>query len=150
MKILLLDNYDSFTYNLVHYLESMGAEVEIFRNDEIEIEEVKNFDKIVLSPGPGIPDQAGILKAIIKEDRKSTRLNSSHVKISYAVFCLKKKKKLKSTKTMARRIQRKREGTSVCWQSKRLAVHTMINQPLYVPATSEKCAASADGITPTS
>ncbi len=67
MKILLLDNYDSFTYNLVHYLESMGAEVEIFRNDEIEIEEVKNFDKIVLSPGPGIPDQAGILKAIIKE-----------------------------------------------------------------------------------
>src|SRR5690606_37151475 len=67
MKILLLDNNDSFTYNLVHYMVSMVAEVEIFRNDEIEIEEVKNFDSIVLSPGPGIPDQAGILKAIIKE-----------------------------------------------------------------------------------
>ncbi len=67
MKILLLDNYDSFTYNLQHYLESLGAEVEVFRNDEIEVEDAKNYDKIVLSPGPGIPDQAGILKALIKE-----------------------------------------------------------------------------------
>ena len=67
MKILLLDNYDSFTYNLVHYLESLGAEVEVFRNDEIELEEVKHFDKIVLSPGPGIPEKAGILKSLIKE-----------------------------------------------------------------------------------
>lgn len=67
MKILLLDNYDSFTYNLVHYLESLGAEVEVFRNDEIEIEDVKDYDKIVLSPGPGIPEQAGILKYLVKE-----------------------------------------------------------------------------------
>lgn len=67
MKILLLDNYDSFTYNLVHYLESLGAEVKVFRNDEIEIEDVKDYDKIVLSPGPGIPEQAGILKSLIKE-----------------------------------------------------------------------------------
>lgn len=67
MKILLLDNYDSFTYNLVHYLEGLGAELEVFRNDEIELEEAKDFDKIVLSPGPGIPNDAGILKPLIKE-----------------------------------------------------------------------------------
>jgi len=67
MKILLVDNYDSFTYNLVHYLESLGAEVEVFRNDEIDVEDAKGFDKIVLSPGPGIPDEAGILKPLIKE-----------------------------------------------------------------------------------
>lgn len=67
MKILLVDNYDSFTYNLVHYLENLGAEVEVFRNDEIDVEDAKDFDKIVLSPGPGTPDQAGILKPLIKE-----------------------------------------------------------------------------------
>src|SRR5690606_13490564 len=66
-KILLLDNYDSFTYNLSHYLESLGARVEVFRNDEIDIDDVKYFDKIVLSPGPGIPDEAGILKPLIKK-----------------------------------------------------------------------------------
>lgn len=67
MKILLLDNYDSFTYNLSHYLESLGATVEVIRNDEVELEDVKSFDRIVLSPGPGIPDQAGKLKEIIRE-----------------------------------------------------------------------------------
>jgi anthranilate synthase component 2 len=66
-KILLLDNYDSFTYNLFHYLESLGAQITVFRNDEIDLEDVKHFDKIVLSPGPGIPDEAGILKPLIKE-----------------------------------------------------------------------------------
>lgn len=66
-KILLLDNYDSFTYNLFHYLESLGAQITVFRNDEIDLEDVKHFDKIVLSPGPGIPDKAGILKPLIKE-----------------------------------------------------------------------------------
>src|SRR5690606_27379336 len=60
-------NYDSFTYNLSHYLESLGATVEVIRNDEIELEEVKPFDRIVLSPGPGIPDKAGKLKEIIRE-----------------------------------------------------------------------------------
>lgn len=67
MKILLLDNYDSFTYNLAYYLESFDVQIEVFRNDEIEMEDAKDFDKIVLSPGPGIPDEAGILKALIKE-----------------------------------------------------------------------------------
>lgn len=67
MKVLLVDNYDSFTYNLVHYLESLGAEVQVLRNDEIDFEDVEDFDKILLSPGPGIPDQAGILKPLIKE-----------------------------------------------------------------------------------
>jgi anthranilate synthase component II len=68
MKILLLDNYDSFTYNLLHLAEQFDdVEVEVFRNDEIKLEEVKRFDKILLSPGPGLPAEAGILKPIIKE-----------------------------------------------------------------------------------
>ena len=64
-KILVIDNYDSFTYNLVHYLEELECEVSVKRNDELLLEEVEAFDKIVLSPGPGIPDEAGLLKEII-------------------------------------------------------------------------------------
>ncbi len=64
-KILVIDNYDSFTYNLVHYLEDLGCEVVVKRNDQLKLEEVDNFEKIVLSPGPGIPDEAGLLKEII-------------------------------------------------------------------------------------
>jgi len=67
-KILVLDNYDSFTYNLVHYIEASGDyKVDVFRNDEISIEEVKKYDTIVLSPGPGLPGEAGILKELIKQ-----------------------------------------------------------------------------------
>ena len=66
MKILLLDNYDSFTYNLLHILEELGADVEVHRNDKIAPEEVDRFDKIVLSPGPGIPEEAGILLPLIR------------------------------------------------------------------------------------
>lgn len=66
-KILIIDNYDSFTYNLVHYFEDLGCEVLVKRNDQLTIEEVAPFEKIVLSPGPGIPDEAGLLKSIIKE-----------------------------------------------------------------------------------
>ena len=64
-KILVIDNYDSFTYNLVHYLEDLGCEVIVKRNDQLTLEEIDAFDKIVLSPGPGIPDEAGLLKEII-------------------------------------------------------------------------------------
>lgn len=64
-KILVIDNYDSFTYNLVHYLEDLNCEVTVYRNDEFEIDEISGFDKILLSPGPGIPDEAGLLKAVI-------------------------------------------------------------------------------------
>jgi len=66
MKVLVIDNYDSFTYNLVHYLEDLNCEVTIKRNDKLTLEEVDAFQKIVLSPGPGIPDEAGLLKTIIK------------------------------------------------------------------------------------
>ena len=66
MKILVLDNYDSFTYNLVHIIRELGYEMDIFRNDKIDLEAVTRYDKILLSPGPGIPDEAGNLKAIIK------------------------------------------------------------------------------------
>lgn len=65
-KILVIDNYDSFTYNLVHYLEDLDCEVTIYRNDEFDIDEIKSFDKILLSPGPGIPNEAGLLKEVIK------------------------------------------------------------------------------------
>ena len=67
MKILVLDNYDSFTYNLVHIVRSLGYVMDIFRNDKIALEEIKKYDKILLSPGPGIPDEAGIMKSVIKE-----------------------------------------------------------------------------------
>ena len=67
MKILVLDNYDSFTYNLVHYLEKVSnAEIEVHRNDKISLKEIARFDKILLSPGPGIPSEAGILIDVIK------------------------------------------------------------------------------------
>jgi anthranilate synthase component 2 len=68
MKILIFDNYDSFTYNLVHLVEKiLHNKVEVFRNDEIPLEEVKKFDRIILSPGPGIPSEAGLLLPLIKE-----------------------------------------------------------------------------------
>ncbi len=68
MKILVLDNYDSFTYNLVHYLAAItGEEIEVYRNDAIGIDEVERFDKVVLSPGPGLPNEAGIQEALIEK-----------------------------------------------------------------------------------
>jgi anthranilate synthase component 2 len=66
-KILVIDNYDSFTYNLVHYLEDLNCEVTVYRNDEFDLDEISHFDKILLSPGPGIPDEAGLLKAVIQK-----------------------------------------------------------------------------------
>lgn len=65
-KILVIDNYDSFTYNLVHYLHDLDCDVTVKRNDKLTLDEVEKFDKILLSPGPGIPDEAGLLKPIIK------------------------------------------------------------------------------------
>ena len=67
MKVLVIDNYDSFTYNLVYYLEELDCDVVVKRNDQLTLNQVNAFDKIVLSPGPGIPDEAGLLKEIIKE-----------------------------------------------------------------------------------
>jgi anthranilate synthase component 2 len=67
-KILVIDNYDSFTYNLVHYLEDLGCDVVVKLNDKLKLEEVDDFEKIVLSPGPGIPDEAGLLKEIIAKN----------------------------------------------------------------------------------
>lgn len=75
MKILVLDNYDSFTYNLVHYLEELsGQEVDVYRNDKITVSQASAYQKIVLSPGPGIPDEAGILKPLIKELSRSSSI----------------------------------------------------------------------------
>lgn len=67
-RIMILDNYDSFTFNLVHAVQKLtGQKVYVFRNDQIPLEKVKNYDKILLSPGPGIPDEANIMKDLIKE-----------------------------------------------------------------------------------
>ncbi|TDB57335.1 anthranilate synthase component II [Arundinibacter roseus] len=67
MKILVLDNYDSFTYNLVYILRELHDTVEVFRNDKISLEDVAAYDKILLSPGPGIPSEAGIMLDLVKE-----------------------------------------------------------------------------------
>ncbi|MEO6720707.1 MAG: aminodeoxychorismate/anthranilate synthase component II [Ferruginibacter sp.] len=68
MKILVFDNYDSFTYNLVHLVEQITHEkVDVHRNDQIAMEDIKGYDKIILSPGPGIPEEAGLLLPLIKE-----------------------------------------------------------------------------------
>ncbi|MFT4033270.1 MAG: aminodeoxychorismate/anthranilate synthase component II [Siphonobacter sp.] len=66
-KILVLDNYDSFVYNLVYLLKELGHEVDVFRNDKITLAEVAQYDKILLSPGPGIPEEAGIMLELIRE-----------------------------------------------------------------------------------
>jgi anthranilate synthase component 2 len=67
MKILVFDNYDSFTYNLVHLVKKLGyMNVEVHRNDQISLDEVERFDKIILSPGPGLPNESGILLELIK------------------------------------------------------------------------------------
>ena len=66
MKILLLDNYDSFTYNLFHYLEDLHQEVEVLRNDKLTIQEVDQYHAIVFSPGPGLPKDAGLMPEIIE------------------------------------------------------------------------------------
>src|ERR1051326_2345398 len=68
MKILVFDNYDSFTYNLVHLVQKiLHGKVDVYRNDQIPLEKVKEYDKIILSPGPGIPVEAGLLLPLIKE-----------------------------------------------------------------------------------
>lgn len=65
MNVLMLDNYDSFTYNLVHILQALGARVEVFRNDQIAVEDAVLYDKIILSPGPGLPEESGVLLPLI-------------------------------------------------------------------------------------
>ena len=68
MKILVFDNYDSFTYNLVHLVEKItGSKVDVYRNDEIPLEKVAQYDKIILSPGPGLPSEAGMLLPLINQ-----------------------------------------------------------------------------------
>ncbi|MBP5764206.1 MAG: aminodeoxychorismate/anthranilate synthase component II [Bacteroidales bacterium] len=66
MKIAMIDNYDSFTYNLVHLVKELGADITVFRNDRFELKELEGFDKIMLSPGPGIPSEAGLLTDVIR------------------------------------------------------------------------------------
>ena len=71
-KILVLDNYDSFTYNLVHYIRKLtGEPVDVFRNDEISLDKIDKYNKILLSPGPGIPVEAGICIELVKKYAKT-------------------------------------------------------------------------------
>ena len=68
MKILVFDNYDSFTYNLVQMIEQIaGEKVDVLRNDQVPLQDIEKYDKIILSPGPGIPEEAGILLEVIKK-----------------------------------------------------------------------------------
>lgn len=66
-NVVIIDNYDSFTYNLAHLLRSLDANVTVLRNDQFALPELEKFDKIVLSPGPGIPSEAGLLLDVIRE-----------------------------------------------------------------------------------
>lgn len=66
MKVVIIDNYDSFTYNLSHLLKELGAEVTVLRNDQFDLADLEGYDKIVLSPGPGIPSEAGLMPQVIK------------------------------------------------------------------------------------
>ena len=67
MKVVIIDNYDSFTYNLAHLVKELGADVTVFRNDQFQLPELECFDKIILSPGPGIPSEAGQLMDVIRK-----------------------------------------------------------------------------------
>ncbi len=67
MKIVIIDNYDSFTYNLSHLVKALGADVTVYRNDQFKLPDLQQFDKIILSPGPGIPTEAGLLMDVIAE-----------------------------------------------------------------------------------
>lgn len=66
-NIVIIDNYDSFTYNLSHMVKELGAEVTVYRNDQFTLDQLEEFDKIILSPGPGIPSEAGLLMDVIRE-----------------------------------------------------------------------------------
>ena len=66
MKTVIIDNYESFTYNLAHLVKELGTEVDVLRNDKFELEELEKYDKIILSPGPGIPEEAGLLLEVIR------------------------------------------------------------------------------------
>lgn len=74
MKTLILDNYDSFTFNLVHYVEQFCDDITVKRNDEISLDEVEEFDAIILSPGPGLPAKAGIMPRLIKRYAASKKI----------------------------------------------------------------------------
>lgn len=74
-KVVIIDNYDSFTYNLVHIVEELlGTEVDVFRNDQFKLSELDTYDYIILSPGPGIPSEAGLLKDVIKQYRSTKKI----------------------------------------------------------------------------
>lgn len=73
-KVFVIDNYDSFTYNLVHYLEELNCEVTVKRNDQFELDELEDYPLLLLSPGPGIPDESGLLKAAIERYAPSKKI----------------------------------------------------------------------------
>ena len=73
-KVFVIDNYDSFTYNLVHYLEELDCEVTVKRNDQFELDELEDYPLLLLSPGPGIPNESGLLKAAIERYAPSKKI----------------------------------------------------------------------------
>jgi anthranilate synthase component 2 len=74
-KILVFDNYDSFTYNLVHYVQkTCNYQVDVVLNDQVDLDDVEQYDGIILSPGPGVPDEAGLLKPLIGRFYRTKRI----------------------------------------------------------------------------
>ena len=73
MKTVIIDNYDSFTYNLAHLVKELGAEVDVLRNDKFRLEELEPYDKIILSPGPGVPEEAGLLLVSVWANKPSDK-----------------------------------------------------------------------------
>lgn len=74
MKLLLIDNYDSFTFNLYHYFEELTAEIDVIRNDALNFDAVKSYNAFVISPGPGLPDEAGLTVPLIKRYYKTKKI----------------------------------------------------------------------------
>ena len=87
-KIVIIDNYDSFTYNLAHLVRELGAEVDVLRNDRFELEDLNRYDKIILSPGPGIPEEAGLLLDVVRRYAASSRYWASVSAIRPSGRCL--------------------------------------------------------------
>ena len=77
VSVAVIDNYDSFTYNLVHLVRSLGAQVTVFRNDQFDLPDLADYDKLLLSPGPGIPSEAGLLLDVIRTYAATVRMSRS-------------------------------------------------------------------------
>lgn len=119
--VVIIDNYDSFTYNLAHLVKELGAKVDVLRNDQFKIEELEQYDKIILSPGPGVPEEAGLLLDVIRTySGKKTHIGRLSGRTSYRAG-------------LWRTVSQPQQ--SVSWRTNR---HTTDRAGLYFPGTARK------------